>query len=92
MKEVLIMYHNAGVNYIIVHYWLLYTWKDKWARWKEDVPSTLLQSLICFDQENPPKPEPFIFDWLLNTCNKLRSREIVFSFLKIEKLSPLQYG
>ena len=47
------MYHDDLPRYESL-YVELDIWKDMWARCKEDVPSTLLQSLICCDQDTFP--------------------------------------
>ena len=81
------MYHEDLPRYEGL-YVKLEIWKDKWARCKEYVPSTLIQSLVNCDQDTFPN-----LNRLFSIgCNKLRSREIVFCFSKIEKLSSLQYG
>ena len=51
--QILNMYHDDLPQYESL-YVELDIWKDKWARSKENVLRTLLQSLICCDQDTFP--------------------------------------
>ena len=86
------MYHDDLPRYEGL-YVELEIWKDKWARCKEDVPSTLLQSLVSCDQDTFPNLNRLFSIGCIIPVTCCEAERSFSAFRRLKSfLSPLQYG